>query len=82
MSCKKNGTVRLLYFYTDIYLKRDSFFTKIYCVKKRSYTKFYWQIQLVFILELFSLYKCFLAFFSISEIKHALAYVTDGLYSP
>ena len=31
----------------------------------------------MFILKLFSLYKCFRASFSIFEIKHALPYVTD-----
>ena len=32
--------------------------------------------------KLFSLYKCFLAFFSISKIKHALPYVTDAFIVP
>ena len=36
----------------------------------------------MFILKLFSLYKCFLAYFSISEIKHALSYFTDASIVP
>ena len=81
--CVKKRYSKKAVFFTLIYIcKKDSFFTKMYFVKKRSYSKCCWWIQLVFILKLFSLYKCFLAFFSISKIKHSLAYVTDRLYSP
>ena len=78
----KNGTVRKLFFSTDIYLLKDSFFTKMYFVKKQSYSKCCWRIQLVFILKLFNLFKCFLAYFLISKIKHALPYVTDAFIDP
>ena len=39
-------------------------------------------LLIVFILKLFSLYKCFLAYFSISKIKHALPYLTDAFIVP
>ena len=45
-------------------VKGQLFYKNIFC-KKRSCPKCCWRIQLVFILKLFSLYKCFLAYFSI-----------------
>ena len=62
-------------------VKGQLFYKNIFC-KKRSCPKCCWRIQLVFILKLFSLYKCFLAYFSISKIKHALPYVTDAFIVP
>ena len=70
---RKNQNTDFLYIYIYIY---------ICCVKKRSHSKCFWRIQLVFIFKLFSLYKCFLAYFSISKIKQALPYVTDAFIVP
>ena len=50
----------------------------MYFVKKQSYSKCCWRIQLVlFILKLFNLFKCFLAYL-ISKIM----YVTDAFIVP
>ena len=77
-----NSVVMYVYIYMIYICKRTAFFTKIYFVKKRSYSKCCWSIQLVYILKLFSLYKCFLAYFSISKKKHAFSYATDAFIAP
>ena len=51
--------------------QKAAFLQKIYFGKKRSYSKCCWRIQLVFILKLFSLYKCFLAYFTVLFISNA-----------
>ena len=33
MLCKKNGTVRKLFFYTDIFVKKQLFYKNIFCKK-------------------------------------------------
>ena len=80
--CKKTVPQESCFFsHWYIFVKGQHFDKNIFC-KKRSCPKCCWRIQLVFILKLLSLYKCFLAYFSISKIKHALPYVTDAFIVP